>query len=273
MEKVGRDVSSVCQRREPGACRGRGLLPEGWRQGGQPSAGSGRPGGLFAAQNDLSHVYLPAPLALPSVLLGGGVAKQALLLAFCVLWTRKLRLGRSEVVSVAECGRWAALLQHTPPNPLFLQQELSTGCTTARSRSWALRPSLSWGSRGPRSMPPWCGAPRRPRSTSSEAGTTGASSPAPAVWTAPCRAGPPTGEGCPRRSTRPSRMLKVCRGRASAGPPPSPPLLLPRTVLTPCAPSLWHGDWGPCLGPSGVASEISQRLQLLSGWVVAQTRS
>ena len=80
----------------------------------QVQGGSRHPGGLFAAQNDLSHLYLPGLLALPSVL-GGRGAKQALLPAFCVLWTRKLRLGRSEVVLVAERGRWAALLQHTHP--------------------------------------------------------------------------------------------------------------------------------------------------------------
>ena len=100
--------------------RGRACcLRAGTGVGSQVQGGSGRPGGLFAAQNDLSHVYLPAPLALPSVVLGGRGTKQALLLAFCVLWTTKLRLGRSEVVLVAEGGRWAALLQHTPPTHRF----------------------------------------------------------------------------------------------------------------------------------------------------------
>ncbi|XP_059975675.1 stromelysin-3 isoform X2 [Mesoplodon densirostris] len=86
-------------------------------------------------------------------------------------------------------------------------KELNTGYTMVRSQSWAPRPSLSWAYWGPWSTPPWSGAPRRTRSTSSEAETTGASTPAPAVWTAPCPAGPPTGEGCPLRSTLPSRML------------------------------------------------------------------
>ncbi|XP_032253458.1 stromelysin-3 isoform X1 [Phoca vitulina] len=86
---------------------------------------------------------------------------------------------------------------------------LSTGCTMARSQSWALHPSLSWACWGPPSRPPWPGAPRRTRSTSSEAETTGASTSAPAEWTAPCPAGPLTGEGCPLRSTPPSGMLTV----------------------------------------------------------------
>ena len=75
--------------------RGRACcLRAGTVVGSQVQGGSGHPGGLFAAQNDLSHVYLPVPLALPSVLLGGRGTKQALLLAFCALLTRKLRLGR-----------------------------------------------------------------------------------------------------------------------------------------------------------------------------------
>nr|XP_012632185.2 stromelysin-3 isoform X2 [Microcebus murinus] len=85
-------------------------------------------------------------------------------------------------------------------------KELSTGCTTVRSQSWAPHPSPSWVWWDPRSTPPWFGVLRRTRSTSSEAATTGVSIPAPSVWTAPCPAGPPTGEGCPLRLTLPSRM-------------------------------------------------------------------
>nr|XP_030692123.1 stromelysin-3 isoform X2 [Globicephala melas] len=162
-------------------------------------------------------------------------------------------------------------------------KELNTGYTMVRSQSWAPRPSLSWAYWGPWSTPPWSGAPRRTRSTSSEAETTGASTPAPAVWTALCPAGPPTGEGCPLRSTLPSRMLTVRWGwggwgkrgggcishrwwlgisshcGSSAWRTPSPPPPRARAVLDPCAADEeTEGQRGTrtCRGPLVVPVEV-----------------
>ncbi|XP_048077491.1 stromelysin-3 isoform X3 [Ursus arctos] len=137
-----------------------------------------------------------------------GEGCQAGLLGPSVLRTRKPRLGKSVAVVVA---RWVhsgrAQQSGSSVAASLLWQVLSTGCTTARSQSWALHPSLSWACWGPPSRPPWPGAPRRTRSTSLEVETTGVSTSAPAEWTALCPAGPLTGEGCLLRSTPPSGML------------------------------------------------------------------
>ncbi|XP_044631353.1 stromelysin-3 isoform X1 [Equus asinus] len=121
---------------------------------------------------------------------------------------RERRLGESVAVVAAgqACGGWPWQLgSSVAASPLW--QVLSTGCMTARSQSWVPHPSRSWACWGPQSTPLWSGAPRRTRSTSSVAETTGASTPARAVWTVPCPAGSLTGEGCRLRSMPPSRML------------------------------------------------------------------
>ncbi|XP_057382314.1 stromelysin-3 isoform X5 [Balaenoptera acutorostrata] len=100
-------------------------------------------------------------------------------------------------------------LMQSPPyaaNSSSSRQALYGGCAGAGCSPATLRWPRATGRGCP---PPWMQPSRMPRATSgsSKAETTGASTPAPAVWTAPCPAGPPTGEGCPLRSTLPSRML------------------------------------------------------------------